>query len=149
MRRTLTKAVLACAALTLALTGARAAQGPEARPSPREDPGGQREVLNRAMAKKLKHTQELIAALAVEDFTRLADNARSLKAIGEQTLAKVSPNLTYVKYSAEFTSLADELARRAKESDLNGATLSYVRLTINCVECHKFTRDQRVLGRRD
>jgi hypothetical protein len=145
----LTTGALACAVLTLALAGARAARGPGARTGPREDPATQREVLGRAMAKKLRHTQELIAALAVEDFTRLADNAQSLKVIGEQTLSKVSPNLTYVKYSAEFTALAEELARRAKAADLNGATLSYVRLTINCVECHKFTRDQRVLGRRD
>ena len=67
-----------------------------------------------------------------------------MKQIGQDTLWKISPNLTYVKYSAEFASVADELARRAKENDLNGVTLSYVRLTINCVECHNFARDNRI-----
>jgi hypothetical protein len=148
MRRTLTAGALACSVLVLGLAGARAPQGLRARPGPRDDSEQQRKDLSRVMAKKLKHSQELIAALAVEDFDRLADNARSLKAIGEETLSRVSPNLAYVKYSAEFTTLADELARRAKEGNLNGATLSYVRLTINCGECHKFTRDERILDRR-
>jgi hypothetical protein len=102
-------------------------------------------VLGPAMALKLKHTHELITALTVEDFDRLADSAIELKRVGRDTLWKVSPNITYVKYSSEFAAIADELARCARERDLNGATLSYVRLTINCVDCHKFVRDNRVL----
>jgi hypothetical protein len=102
-------------------------------------------VLGPAMALKLRHTHELITALAVEDFDRLADNAEALKRVGRDTLWKVSPNLAYVKYSSEFAMIADELARCAREHDLNGATLSYVRLTINCVDCHKLVRNNRVL----
>jgi hypothetical protein len=132
-------------ALILAFEGVHADQGGQAKPSPHDDPEQQRKVLSQFMEKKLKHTQELVAALAVEDFVRLADNARALKEIGRDTLWKVSPNLKYVKYGAEFTSIAEELERRAREKDLNGATLSYVRLTINCVECHKYLRDDRIL----
>ncbi|MDR3639038.1 MAG: hypothetical protein P4L84_34860 [Isosphaeraceae bacterium] len=108
-------------------------------------PEAQRKILAIEMEKKLKRAQALLTCLAFEDFDALADNARSLKQIGEQTLAKVTPDLAYVKYSAEFVSLADELERRAKDKDLNGATLSYIRLTINCVECHKRVRDGRIL----
>ena len=82
--------------------------------------------------------------MAVEDFVQLADNARALKEIGRDTLWKISPNLKYVKYGAEFTELAEELSIRP-EKDLNGATLSYVRLTLNCVECHKHVRNNRIL----
>ena len=53
-----------------------------------------------------------------------------------------------MKYATEFVSIVDELDRRAKEEDLNGATVSYIRLTMNCVECHKFTRDNRILDQR-
>lgn len=133
--------------LILVLGGVRAAQGPGIPPTPREDPEQQRKILAPIMAKKLRHTQQLIAALAVEDFARVASDARELKLIGEATLSKVSPNLDYVRYCGEFTALADELARRARDHDLNGVTLSYVRLTINCVECHKYVRDRHILGR--
>ena len=133
MKRTFTS-VLASSALILAFGGVRAAQEPGAQPQPRDDPEKQREIIAKIMAKKLHHTHQLITALAVEDFARLADEAMELKRIGEATLSKVSPNMNYVKYCGEFTSLAEELARRANDHDLNGATLSYVRLTINCVE---------------
>jgi hypothetical protein len=112
--------------------------------------GGQeprKDDLKQIMEQKLKHSQMLLQGLAVEDFDMIRDHARELRRIGEESLARVSPNITYVKYSAEFVSIVDELERRAKEEDLNGATVSYVRMTINCIECHKFTRDSRILGK--
>jgi hypothetical protein len=143
--KTVSMGLLVSSVLILARGGALIAQEPGTTPSPRDDPEQQRKALSRSMAMKLKHTQELVAALAVEDFVQLADNARALKEIGRDTLWKVSPNLKYVKYGAEFTSIAEELERHAREKDLNGATLSYVRLTLNCVECHKYLRDNRIL----
>lgn len=137
--------VLASSVLIPVLAGVGAAQRPSAPPKPRDDPEKQRQVIAKIMAKKLHHTHRLITALAVEDFAQLADDARELKLIGEATLAKVSPDLDYVRYCGEFTAVADELARRARDHDLNGSTLSYVRLTINCVECHKHVRDNRIL----
>ncbi len=55
--------------------------------------------------------------------------------------------MEYIKFSAAFSSVVEELGRRAKAHDLNGVTLSYIRLSMNCVECHKFVRDQNILGR--
>jgi hypothetical protein len=104
--------------------------------------------LKRMMTEKLKHSQVLLGGLAEEDFPLIRDRARELRNIGEASLKQVSQNLTYVKYCAEFVSIAEELERRAKEEDLNGVTLSYIRLTVNCVECHKFTRDNRILDQR-
>ena len=92
------------------------------------------------MRQKLKHAQSLIEGLAVEDFGMIRDNARALRKVAQDAQWRVSPNLMYVKYSAEFADIADELERRATEKDLDGATLSYVRLTINCVDCHKYVR---------
>ena len=139
--------VLVSSVLISILGGIGAAQEPGPNGKPRDDPEQQRKVIDKIMAKKLYHTHQLITALAVEDFALLANDARELKLIGEATLSKVSPDLDYVRYCGEFTELADELARRAKDHDLNGATLSYVRLTLNCVECHKHVRDHHVLGR--
>jgi cytochrome c556 len=105
------------------------------------EPEPQSQTLKKEMARKLKLAQSLLTGLTFEDFGVLAGNAEALKRVGEETLTKVSPDLTYVKYSTEFVTLTEELARRAKARDLNGATLSYIRLTINCVECHKHVRD--------
>ncbi len=141
MTRSTAAALISLLSLTVLVIGAIAAQGPDAR----NDPEAQRKVLQVEMGKKLKHAQSLLTGLTIEDFPTIVDNAESLKRVGADTLAKVTPSLEYVKYTTEFVSLADELSRRAKDHDLNGATLSYVRLTINCVECHKHVRDFRAL----
>jgi hypothetical protein len=83
------------------------------------------------MREKLKHARSLIEGLANEYFGMIRDNSRSLRKVAEDAQWRISPNLTYIKYSAEFVSIADELERRANEKDLNGATLSLIRLTIN------------------
>lgn len=136
-------------ALVLALSaafGIGAAQkgDPE---SPYEKAERQRKVLAPAMAKKLGHAHQIMTSLALEDFSRMSIDAAELKKIGEATLMKISPSQEYIKFAAEFSAIAEELGRRARAHDLNGATLSYIRLTMNCVECHKYVRDKSVLGR--
>jgi hypothetical protein len=107
-----------------------------------------REDIRPFMQKKLKYAQILIEGLANEDFALIRDNTRELRKIAGDAQWKISPNLTYIKYSSEFATIAEELERRASEKDLNGATLSYIRLTINCVDCHKFVRDNRIFDDR-
>jgi hypothetical protein len=140
MRPMIERGGLAILALVLvaAVVGAFSAAGQE---PPKND-------LKQIMERKLKHAQTLLEGLAEEDFPLIRDNARELRKVGEDSLKRISPNLTYVKYVAEFVSIVDELDRRAKDENLNGTTLSYIRLTMNCVECHKFVRDDRILDQR-
>jgi hypothetical protein len=136
--------ITAAAALAPVIAALLAAQQPESRPAPRDD-GQDRQEIRKDMAEKLKGAQELMTGLAIENYEMLADRANVLRRIGAGSLAKVSPSLEYLKYNAEFVAIAEQLERRARTRDLNGATLSYVRLTINCVECHKYVRDERIL----
>jgi hypothetical protein len=146
MKATLT-CVLTSSALILALVAVRAAQPPGEQPNPLLEAEKKHKTIAPIMEKKLQYTHRLITSLATEDFARMADDARELRLIGNSTLLKISPNLEYAKYSIEFSSIVDELGRRAKDHDLNGATLSYIRLTVNCVECHKYVRDKNIFGR--
>jgi hypothetical protein len=145
--RTALSTILASSLLILVLVGVRAAQEPSGRPNPRFEAERQHKVLAPIMEKKLHYTHRLITSLAIEDFKQMALDARELKLIGDTALMKVSPNLEYVRFSTEFSSVLEELGRRAKAHDLNGATLSYIRLTMNCVDCHKYVRDKSILGR--
>ena len=57
------------------------------------------------------------------------------------SVAAQNPNATdYIAFTTEFQRLADEMALKAKEKNLDGATLAYLRLTMNCVNCHKYVR---------
>jgi hypothetical protein len=106
--------------------------------------GAQQGDLKTFMRQKLVHSQKVLEGLTLEDYALVAENARAMMELSQDTRWRVSPNVNYLRMSAEFQDLAEELARKAKEKNLDGATLAYVRLTMNCVKCHEFTRDNRI-----
>jgi len=113
--------------------------------------GQERSPLQKYMRQKLEHAKNVLEGLAVEDFALIAKNARAMRELSEDAQWRVSPNVNYLRLSAEFQDLAEEMAAKAKERNLDGATLAYVKLTMNCVKCHKLVREERLisLGARD
>jgi hypothetical protein len=99
------------------------------------------------MRQKLDRSQRVLEGLTLEDYALVTENARAMKELSQDTRWRVSPDVNYLRMSAEFQDLADELAQKAKERNLDGATLAYVRLTMNCVKCHEYTRDKRITRR--
>ena len=71
-----------------------------------------------------------------------------MRELSEDARWRVSPNANYLRLSAEFQDVAGELAAKAKERNLDGATLAYVKLTMNCVKCHRLVRDERLISLR-
>jgi hypothetical protein len=96
------------------------------------------------MRQKLVHSQKVLEGLTLEDYALVAENARALREISQDTRWRVSPNVNYLRLSAEFQDLAEEISVKAKQKNLDGATLAYVRMTLNCVKCHEYTRDNRI-----
>jgi hypothetical protein len=96
------------------------------------------------MRQKLDHSQKVLEGLTLENYALVAENARALKELSEDARWRVSPNINYLRLSAEFQDLAQEVAEKAKQKNLDGATLAYVRMTVNCVKCHEYTRENRI-----
>jgi hypothetical protein len=95
------------------------------------------------MRMKLEHSKKILEGLTLEDYPTIVKNAQALKKLSEAAEWEVPtiPNAgEYVVFTTEFQRLADELARKAKENNMDGATLAYLRLTMNCVNCHKYVR---------
>ena len=44
------------------------------------------------------------------------------------------------EHSADFQKIAKRLSKNAKEGKLEGAALSWMEVTMQCIECHKWTR---------
>jgi hypothetical protein len=109
--------------------------------------GKQQCDLKTFMRQKLVHSQRVLEGLTLEEYSLVAENAKAMKELSEDTRWRVSPDINYLRLSAEFQDLADELAQKAKEKNLDGATLAYVRMTLNCVKCHEYTRDNRITWR--
>jgi hypothetical protein len=137
MRRILVSLAVLLIPASLGVLAVRGQGPPQQRPPHEEN-------LKELMQHKLKQAQAVLEGLTLNNPKTVAVNARELRKVGEDSQWRVSPNVTYIKYSEEFVRLADLLEQRARESDLSGATLTYLRMTINCIECHKFVRDNRL-----
>lgn len=95
------------------------------------------------MRKKLDYSKSVLEGLTVEDYAAISKGARALRLLSQAAEWEVPtiPNATdYVAFTAEFQRIADELESKAKEKSIDGATLAYLRLTMNCVNCHKYVR---------
>ena len=96
------------------------------------------------MRQKLEYSKGVLEGLAVEDYDLIARNAKGLKALSQAAEWEVStiPNVDeYLPYTADFQRLADDLMKKARARNLDGATLAYVQMTMSCVKCHKYVRD--------
>jgi hypothetical protein len=133
MRRISTRPDLALLAMILALTAGISAIG-------QEQP---RRPLGRFMRQKLTLSQSVLEGLTTEDFDLVAKGARSLRELSEDARWRVTPNVNYLRLSNEFQDLADDMEGKAKQKNLDGATLAYVKMTMLCVKCHQLTRENR------
>jgi hypothetical protein len=92
------------------------------------------------MRRKLDHAQRVLNGLASGRLKPVARSARSLRELSEVAAQYDLPTDDYRRFSDEFRDLTESLADRAEAGDLDGAALLNVRLTLNCIECHKYVR---------
>jgi hypothetical protein len=92
---------------------------------------------------KLEYSKKVLEGLTLEDYPAISKNAKALKRLSEAAEWEVPtiPNAPdYMIFTTEFQRLTDEMDRKAKDKNIDGATLAYLRLTMNCVTCHKYVR---------
>ncbi len=95
------------------------------------------------MRRKLEFSKNVLEGLSLEQYPMIEKNAKALKVLSQAAEWEVPmiPNATdYVALTSEFQRNADDLVKAAKQSNIDGATLAYVKLTMNCVQCHKYVR---------
>lgn len=96
------------------------------------------------MRDKLELSQKVLEGLTTEDYDLIIAKATKLSAMTQEADWRAFENPDYDQHSATFRRHADALVRSAKSKNLDGATLAYVRLTMSCVDCHKFVRGRIV-----
>lgn len=96
------------------------------------------------MRDKLELAQGILEGLTVENYDLIVSRAQKLSAMSQEVDWKVFENPDYEQQSMAFRRNVDALTKAAKSKNLDGATLAYVRVTMSCVECHKFVRGRLV-----
>jgi hypothetical protein len=100
------------------------------------------------MRHKLTCAQKVLEGLAVSDFDLISSNADELIQVSKESEWRVLKTPKYEVFSNEFRRSAESLGTKAREKNLDGASLAYVELTLTCVRCHKHVREVR-MARRD
>lgn len=100
-------------------------------------------TLPEIMRQKLEHSQGLLEGLVLENFDMIERNANDLRILSDLSSWNVLRTPEYQRLSSTFRDTADRLARSALNQSLEGATLAYVELTLQCVECHTHVRGVR------
>jgi hypothetical protein len=138
MTRPLHAIVLGSLALTplLALVLTTAGQEPDERPT-------RAPTRAQFMRKKLEFAKNVLEGLTTEDYALVAKNAKGLRLLSQAAEWEVPtiPDVeNYLAYTVEFQRITSDMAKKAEAKNLDGATLDYVRMTTNCVNCHKYVR---------
>jgi hypothetical protein len=104
---------------------------------------GKGKQINKVMAEKLKNSQKLLEGIALADFKRIERSAEELIELTktEEWLMHKTPR--YEMHTNEFLRAAETLIRKAKDKNIDGATLAFFDMTMSCVRCHQHVREIR------
>lgn len=97
------------------------------------------------MKLKLANAQEILEGVTLNDFDKIKKNADSLIRNTAQDKWLILRTPEYDLYTREFRLEAERLAKAADQKNTDAAALAYVELTLTCVKCHQYIR-QETLG---
>jgi hypothetical protein len=142
MRKTL--CLLFCGALLLGLgTGpeesqfALAVDADKCESEPDKDKLDEEKQLSKFMREKLTSSQLVLEGLMIEDYDKMQKGAQKMIEMSNATEWQVVEGPLFARQSEEFRSAARQVIKFAKEKNLDGASLSYLHLTMTCINCHK------------
>ena len=108
-----------------------------------DEPGQKPDAVADFMRAKLGHSQHVLEGLALEDYDLIARGAQELALASQASSWQVLQTEEYARQSSEFRRSCDTLRGAAKARNLDGAALAWMEVTMKCVQCHKYVRDQK------
>jgi hypothetical protein len=97
------------------------------------------------MQAKLKESQTLLEGLTLNDLAKVQASAEKLLEISKAAQLRKAINTPAYENHANYFQRSAELAiEKAKAKNIDGATLAYVEMTVTCVRCHQYTREQGI-----
>ena len=99
------------------------------------------------MRVKLAHTKEIVEGLALSDFDAIVRSSQKLSLMSQESNWNVYESTEYTEFSKQFRASVERLRAAAQAKNLDGTTLAYFEVTLNCVRCHKFLRQGQIGSR--
>lgn len=142
MFRTRPVAALALAAALLVASAGAGDDKPKV--DPISDPKAKPDDKAAVMKKKLALSQKIMEGLALEDFDKIKTGADDLIVVRQQAAFMVGKTVKYEVYANDFQRQLEEIQKAAKKKNVEAAALGYVEMTLTCVRCHQYVRDEKI-----
>lgn len=97
------------------------------------------------MQRKLSHAQKLIEGLSTEDFGKIREGADGLIECIKDASWRINDTDKYLAHSDSFRRSVENLQKAANDKKLDTAALAYVDITLSCVRCHRYLRDDGIV----
>jgi len=95
------------------------------------------------MRAKLNHAQHVFEGLALADYDLIRRGAHDLALASQASSWQVLQTPEYARHSAEFRRSCEALRSAADAKNLDGAALAWMEVTMKCIQCHRYVRDER------
>jgi hypothetical protein len=96
------------------------------------------------MVRKLTHAQKVFEALAREDYPQLRTHADGLAECVKDATWRINDSERYLMSSTDFSRGVASLQKAAKDKKGDAATLAFIDMTLTCVKCHRYLRDEGI-----
>lgn len=96
------------------------------------------------MREKLKAAKIVVEGLTMEDFELMKKGAEKMIVMSHAADWQVLQGPVYIQDSSDFRSAAQQIVEACDELSLEGATMGYLQVSLNCVRCHKHVRKAKL-----
>jgi len=95
------------------------------------------------MKKKLDFSKNVLEGIAMGDFDKVSQNAKTLKGLSkiEAFVRRGTPG--YRAQVDAFERSLTEIIQQADKENIEGMTLGFNELTVSCVKCHRELRETK------
>lgn len=108
------------------------------KPKPKDEPKKKLTVMQR----KLMYAEKVLEGLAVNDFAKIDSAADGLIACVKDETWKINETEKYVAHTQDFLRRVQGLKKATKDKNIDAAALAYVDMTLTCVRCHQYLREE-------
>lgn len=103
--------------------------------------------LAKYMRQKLKASNQILEGLVTEDMKLVRQGAAQLEKMSKEEQFMVLNDAIYRQFSLDFQRSVEQLQKDAEKASVDAASLTWIKTTLNCIECHKYTKGMLVSGK--
>lgn len=100
--------------------------------------------LAKYMRQKLKASNQILEGLVTEDMKLVRTGAAQLEKMSKEEQFMVLNDAIYRQFSLDFQRSVEQLQKDAEKNSVDAASLTWIKTTLNCIECHKYTKGMLV-----